>query len=92
MWAIELKYSQEFTKLIPSLLTIIGMILSFYFLSLSIKNLPLGTAYAIWTGIGIIGTAIFSVILFKESINYIQVFCIILIISGITGLKLCGLN
>ncbi|SPZ48903.1 Quaternary ammonium compound-resistance protein sugE [Sarcina ventriculi] len=65
MWAIELKYSKGFTNLIPSILTIIGLIASFYFLSISIKSLPLGSAYAIWTGIGTVGTVIFSIILFK---------------------------
>ena len=60
MWAIELKYSKGFTNLIPSVLTIIGLIASFYFLSISIKSLPLGSAYAIWTGIGTVGTVIFT--------------------------------
>lgn len=92
IWAIELKYSNEFTNLIPSILTIIGMIASFYFLSLSIKSLPLGTAYAIWTGIGTVGTVIFSIILFKEPINYMQIFCIILIVGGVAGLKLLSVN
>ena len=69
MWAIELKYSKGFTNLIPSILTIIGLIASFYFLSISIKSLPLGSAYAIWTGIGTVGTVIFSIILFKETVN-----------------------
>ena len=57
-WAIGLKYSQGFTKLVPSVFTILGMIASFYFLSLSLKSLPIGTAYAIWTGIGTVGTVI----------------------------------
>ena len=69
MWAIELKYSKGFTNLIPSILTIIGLIASFYFLSISIKSLPLGSAYAIWTGIGTVGTVIFSIILFKETLD-----------------------
>ena len=92
MWAIELKYSNEFTNLIPSILTIIGLIASFYFLSLSIRTLPLATAYAIWTGIGTIGTVILSIILFKESVNYLQIFCILLIVVGVTGLKLLSTN
>ena len=76
MWAIELKYSKGFTNLISSILTIIGLIASFYFLSISIKSLPLGSAYAIWTGIGTVGTVIFSIILFKETVNIMQIFCI----------------
>ena len=87
-WAIGLKYSQGFTKLIPSIFTIVGMIASFYFLSLALKSLPLGTAYAIWTGIGTVGTVVLGVILFKEPIDIVRVFCILLIVSGIIGLKL----
>lgn len=87
-WAIGLKYSQGFTKLFPSALTIIGMIASFYFLSLSLKNLPLGNAYAIWTGIGTIGTVVVGIIIFKEPINTTRVVCILFIAMGIIGLKL----
>jgi len=87
-WAIGLKYSQGFTKTMPSILTLIGMVASFYFLSLSIKNLPIGTAYAIWTGIGTVGTVILGIILFKEPFDTIRMICIILIVSGIIGLKL----
>jgi len=87
-WAIGLKYSQGFTKTMPSILTLIGMVASFYFLSLSIKNLPIGTAYAIWTGIGTVGTVILGIILFKEPFDTIRMICIVLIVSGIIGLKL----
>ncbi|MBX4270066.1 quaternary ammonium compound efflux SMR transporter SugE [Clostridium estertheticum] len=87
-WAIELKYSLGFTKVLPSLLTIIGMLTSFYFLSLSLKSLPLGTAYAVWTGIGTVGTVVLGVILFKEPIDIMRVICVALIVSGIIGLKL----
>ena len=87
-WAIGLKYSQGFTKLIPSVLTIIGMIASFYFLSLALKHLPLGTAYAIWTGIGTIGTVLFGIVLFKEPVDIIRLVCIGFIVAGIVGLKL----
>lgn len=86
-WAIGLKYSQGFTKLIPSIFTIVGMIASFYFLSLSLKSLPLGTAYAIWTGIGTVGTVILGIILFKEPIDIIRLICIGFIVVGIVGLK-----
>lgn len=87
-WAVGLKYSEGFTKLFPSMLTVIGMIASFYFLSLSLKELPLGTAYAIWTGIGTIGTVILGIVLFKESIDPIRLICIGFIVIGIIGLKL----
>lgn len=87
-WAIGLKYSYGFTKITPSILTILGMIASFYFLSLALKQLPLGTAYAIWTGIGTIGTVILGIILFKEPVSFIRITCILLIVSGIIGLKI----
>ena len=87
-WAIGLKYSQGFSKLVPSVFTIFGMIASFYFLSLSLKTLPIGTAYAIWTGIGTVGTVILGIILFKEPVNAMRMACIGFIIIGIVGLKL----
>ena len=87
-WAVGLKYSQGFTKLVPSILTVIGMIASFYFLSLALKSLPLGTAYAIWTGIGAIGTVVLGIILFKEPANMIRLICIGFILIGIIGLKM----
>ncbi|MCW8802756.1 MAG: multidrug efflux SMR transporter, partial [Ignavibacteriaceae bacterium] len=71
-WAIGLKYTEGFTKLWPSFITIIGMILSFYFLSTAIKTIPIGTAYAIWTGIGAVGTAILGIFLFGESKEFIR--------------------
>lgn len=86
-WAIGLKFSQGFTKLVPSVFTIAGMIASFYFLSLAMKNLPLGTAYAIWTGIGTIGTVIFGVLFFREPLTIVRIFCVLLIVAGIIGLK-----
>ncbi len=87
-WAIGLKFSFGFTKPIPSVLTVFCMILSFYFLSLSLKNLPLGTAYAVWTGIGTIGTVILGIMLFREPFDILRIICILFIICGITGLKL----
>lgn len=87
-WAVGLKYSEGFTKLVPSVLTVIGMIASFYFLSLALKELPLGTAYAIWTGIGTISTVILGVFLFKEPIDFVRLVCIGFIVAGIIGLKL----
>ena len=87
-WAVGLKFTHGFTRIAPSVLTVAGMILSFYFLSLALKNLPLGSAYAIWTGIGTIGTVLFGIILFEEPVTAMRLICIALIISGITGLKL----
>lgn len=89
-WAVGLKFTHGFSQIIPSVLTVIGMIASFYFLALALKHLPLGAAYAIWTGIGTIGTVIFGIILFKEPVSAMRLICIALIVSGITGLKLLG--
>lgn len=86
-WAVGLKYSDGFTKPIPSAVTIITMIASFTLLSLSLRSIPLGTGYAIWTGIGAVGTAIAGVILFAESRDYVRLLCIALIVIGIIGLK-----
>ena len=89
-WAIGVKYSQGFTKLIPSIFTIVGMIASFYFLSLALKSLPLGTAYAVWTGIGTVGTVTLGIILFKEPIDITRLICIGFIVVGIVGLKVAS--
>jgi quaternary ammonium compound-resistance protein SugE len=86
-WAVGLKYTEGFTKLWPSVITVAGMILSFYFLSTAVKSIPIGTAYAIWTGIGAVGTAILGIILFGESKEIIRIFFIMLIVIGIVGLK-----
>ena len=91
-WAIEMKYSNGFTVIMPTVLTIIGYIASAVFLSLAIRKLPLGTAYAAWTGIGIIGTSVLGVFLFKERLTLPQVICILLIVAGIMGLRLLGEN
>ncbi len=86
-WALGLKYSQGFTKPVPSIFTVLGMIASFYFLSLALKDLPLGTAYAIWTGIGTVGTVVLGIILFKEPVDIMRLICIGFIVIGIVGLK-----
>jgi quaternary ammonium compound-resistance protein SugE len=86
-WAIGLKYTEGFTKLLPSIFTILAMIISMGLLSYSVKHLPLGTAYAVWTGIGAVGTVILGIILFDESKDMIRLFFIFLIIVGIVGLK-----
>ncbi len=87
-WAIGLKYSHGFSKITPSILTVLGMIASFYFLSLALKNLPLGTAYAIWTGIGTIGTVALGILIFKEPASTSRLMFIGLIVIGIIGLKI----
>jgi len=86
-WAVGLKYTNGFTRLWPSIVTIVTMILSFYFLSSAVKTIPIGTAYAIWTGIGAVGTAILGIILFDESKEFIRIIFIMLIVVGIVGLK-----
>lgn len=88
IWATSLKYTEGFTKLYPSIITIIGMIISFGFLSISLKTLPLGTAYAIWTGIGAIGTVIVGILLFGEPQSILRILFVMLIITGIIGLKI----
>jgi len=87
-WAIGLKYTEGFSKLWPSLFTIICMIISMGLLAYAVKHLPIGTAYAIWTGIGAVGTAILGIILFNESKELVRIFFILLIVIGIVGLKL----
>ena len=87
-WAVAMKYSEGFSKLGPSVLTAVTYILSAVFLALALKKLPLGTAYAMWTGMGIIGTTVLGVLLFKETLSFPQVVCILLIAGGIAGLKI----
>ena len=87
-WAIGLKYTDGFTKLWPSVGTIIAMIISFYFLSTAVKTIPIGTGYAVWTGIGAVGTALLGIILFGESKEFVRILCILLIVAGIVGLKI----
>lgn len=87
-WVIGLKYTEGFSKLIPSLITVVTMIGSFYCLSLAVKALPLGTSYAIWTGIGTVGAMIAGIILFGESANFMRIGCALLIVSGIIDLKM----
>ena len=87
-WAVAMKYSEGFSKLGPSAPTAVTYILSAVFLALALKKLPLGTAYAMWTGMGIIGTTVLGVLLFKETLSFPQVVCILLIAGGIAGLKI----
>jgi quaternary ammonium compound-resistance protein SugE len=89
-WAVGLKYTQGFTRLWPSLATLASMAVSLGLLGLALKELPIGTAYAVWTGIGTIGTAILGVVLFGEPATAARMACISLIVAGILGLKLAG--
>ena len=91
-WAIGLKYTEGFSKLWPSVFTIACMIISMGLLAYSVKHLPVGTAYAIWTGIGAVGTAILGMILFNESRELMRIFFIFLIVVGIVGLKVFSVH
>ncbi|TRX00523.1 DMT family transporter [Candidatus Methylobacter oryzae] len=88
IFALSLKYNQGFSKLWPSIITMASGGLSFYLLILAIKTLPLGTSYAVWTGMGAVGVAILGIILFKESADWYRLLSITLVIAGIVGLKL----
>ena len=87
-WAIGLKYTDGFTKLMPSVLTIISMIASVILLGMSLKTLPVGTAYAVWTGIGTVGTAVLGIWLLGDPATTLRIVCIGLIVAGIVGLKI----
>jgi quaternary ammonium compound-resistance protein SugE len=89
-WAIGLKYTEGFSRLWPSVWTILAMVLSLIMLGYALKSLPVGTAYAVWTGIGAFGTAVLGIILFGEPATPARLACIGLIVSGIIGLKLVG--
>lgn len=86
-WAIGLKYTDGFTRLVPSVLTIVSMIGSVILLGLSLKTLQVGTAYAVWTGIGTVGTALLGIVLLGEPATALRIACIGLIVAGIVGLK-----
>jgi quaternary ammonium compound-resistance protein SugE len=87
VWAIGMKYSAGFSRLWPSLITVTAALASFYYLSLALHTLPVGTAYAVWTGIGAVGTALLGILLFGESVSVLRLACILLIVCGILGLK-----
>jgi quaternary ammonium compound-resistance protein SugE len=89
-WAIGLKYTHGFARLGPTVATVGCMALSFMLLAHALKTLPIGTAYAVWTGIGTVGTAILGSILFAEPLEALRLGCILLIVIGITGLRLLG--
>jgi len=88
VWAIGLKYTAGFTKLVPSLITGGALVASMVFLALALRAIPVGTGYAIWTGIGAVGTAILGIVLFAEPATLARLGCIGLIVAGIVGLKL----
>ena len=89
-WAVGLKQTAGWTRLWPSLITVVLMIASFFFLSLALRTLPIGTAYAIWTGIGAIGTALIGLLIFDEPRTAARLVCILLIVAGVVGLKLAS--
>jgi len=87
-WAIGLKYTEGFTRLVPSVLTLAAMAGSILLLGLALKTLPIGTAYAVWTGIGAAGSIIVGMLIFSESADPVRIFCLTLIVAGMVGLKL----
>jgi quaternary ammonium compound-resistance protein SugE len=87
-WAVGLKFTDGFTRLVPTGLTLLSMIISLGLLGLALRTLPLGTAYAVWTGVGTVGTAILGIALFGEPAQAMRLVCIGLIVAGIVGLKL----
>jgi quaternary ammonium compound-resistance protein SugE len=91
-WAVGLKYTQGFTRLWPSVATVAAMVLSMGLLGVAVRTLPLGTAYAIWTGIGTIGTAAFGILVLKEPATAGRLVCLVMIVAGIVGLKLLSLS
>ncbi len=89
-WAVGLKYTEGFTRVGPSVATVASMVASVGLLAWSLKTLPVGTAYAVWTGIGAVGTALLGMILFEESRSVARLVCIGLVVAGVAGLKLVG--
>lgn len=87
-WAVGLKYTEGFSRPVPTVLTVAAMAVSLWLLGLALRELPLGTAYAIWTGIGAVGTVILGIFLFAESADVLRLACVGLIVAGIVGLKL----
>jgi quaternary ammonium compound-resistance protein SugE len=87
-WAIGLKYTEGFTRPLPSVVTVAAMIASFALLGLALRTLPLGTAYAVWTGIGTAGTVVLGILLFGEPADALRLGCIALIMAGVVGLRI----
>ncbi len=88
VWAVGLKYTDGFTRLWPSMLTLVAMAASFFLLSIAMRSLPIGTVYAVWVGVGAVGTAIVGVLLFAEPFSLARILSILIIVVGIVGLKL----
>lgn len=87
-WAIGLKYTEGFTRLWPTLWTILAIVSSLWLLAIAMKSLPIGTAYSVWVGVGVVGTVILGIVLFEEPINAARLISMMLIIIGIIGLKM----
>lgn len=87
-WAIGLKYTEGFTRLWPTLWTVLAIVSSLWLLAIAMKSLPIGTAYSVWVGVGVVGTVILGIVLFEEPINAARFISIMLIIIGIIGLKM----
>ena len=90
VWAIGLKYTDGFTRLVPSAITIVAMIASVYFLAIAVRTIPIGTGYAVWTGIGAVGAAAVGMAFLGEPKDWVRLGCIGLIVAGIVGLKLAS--
>jgi quaternary ammonium compound-resistance protein SugE len=91
-WVVGLKYTEGFTKFLPSVVTVLSMVISLGLLGIAMKSLPLGTAYAVWVGIGAVGTVIVGIFFFGESSNYMRLLSLFFIVAGIVGLKLATPN
>jgi len=87
-WAVGIKYTEGWTRFWPAAFTVVAMIASFYLLSVALRHIPMGTAYAVWTGIGTIGTVVYGIVFFKEPVDILRMVCILLIICGIVGLRI----
>jgi quaternary ammonium compound-resistance protein SugE len=90
VWAIGLKYTEGFTRLWPTVLTVLAMFISVWLLGIAMKSLPAGTAYSIWVGVGAVGTVILGMLLFNEPANVMRLFSVALIVAGVIGLKLAS--
>lgn len=88
VWAVGIKYTAGFTRPIPSVITVLGMIISVWLLAIAMKTLPLGTAYAVWVGIGTVGAFIAGIVLFQEVLSPMRMISVMLIVAGLVGLKL----
>ncbi len=86
-WAVGLRYTDGFTKPLPTILTVTSMAISLFLLALAVRTLPIGTGYAVWTGIGVVGTAVLGIFLFSEPVTAVRLFFLFLILCGIIGMK-----